>query len=111
MRRIANDYDRLAGNRRPCTVHFNFVVVANDATLGRPTIHQIAARALAIVSFELRVETLMPFIMAYPVISFLRRRAYAKKPGDRAAEQRDERAPPHAGHRGPPTALLLDRGF
>src|SRR5262249_32586231 len=78
--------------RRPCTVHFNLVVVANHATLGRPTIHQIAARALSVVSFELRVEALMPFIVARPVVSFLRRRAYTKKHGDRAAEQRDERA-------------------
>src|SRR5262249_22304225 len=31
--------DLVVGNRRPCTVHFNFVVVANHATLGRPTIH------------------------------------------------------------------------
>jgi hypothetical protein len=44
--------DLVVGHRRPYTVHFNFVVVANDATLGRPTIHQIAARALAIISFE-----------------------------------------------------------
>ena len=50
--------DLVVGNRRPYTVHFNFVVVANDATLGRSTIHQIAARALAIVSFECRVEAL-----------------------------------------------------
>jgi hypothetical protein len=44
---------------RPLALHGR----ANDATLGRPIIHQTAARALA------------PFIMAYPVISFLRRRA------------------------------------
>jgi len=47
---------------------------------------------LAVISFELRVETLMPFIVAYPVVSFLRHRAYTKKHGDRAAEQRDELA-------------------
>src|SRR6516165_1437698 len=35
--------DLVVGNRRPCTIHFNFVVVANHATLGRPTINQIAA--------------------------------------------------------------------
>ena len=34
----------------------------------------------------------MPFIVAYPVVSFLRRRAYTKNHGDRAAEQRDEPA-------------------
>ena len=37
----------------------------------------------------------MPFIVAYPVVSFLRRRVYTKKHGDRAAEQRDERAALH----------------
>jgi hypothetical protein len=45
---------------------------------------------LAVISFELRVEALMPFIVAHSVVSFLRRRAYTKKHGDRAAEQRDE---------------------
>src|SRR5262249_6991623 len=85
--------DLVVGNRRPRTVHFNFVMVANHAALGRPTIHQIAARALAIISFEFRVEVAMPFIVAYPVVSFLRRRVYTKKHGDRAAEQRDKLAP------------------
>jgi hypothetical protein len=33
-------------NRRPNTAHFNFVVIANDATLGRPTIHQICSTNL-----------------------------------------------------------------
>jgi hypothetical protein len=58
----------------------------------RPTIHQIAARALAVVSFEVRVKAVMPFIVVHSVVSFLRRRVYTKKRGDRAAEQRDERA-------------------
>jgi hypothetical protein len=87
--------DLVVGNRRPYTVHLNFVVVANHTTLGRPTIHQIAARASAIVSFEFRVETLMPFIVARSVVSFLRRCAYTKKQRDRAAEQRDELAASH----------------
>jgi hypothetical protein len=60
------------GNRYPFAIHFDFVVVANHATLGRATIHQVAARALAIVSFELRVEVLMPFIVTYPIVSVLR---------------------------------------
>jgi len=34
----------------------------------------------------------MPFIVAHSVVSFLRRRAYTKKHGDRPAEQRDELA-------------------
>jgi hypothetical protein len=85
---IGRDYvvDLVVGNGRPYTVHFNFVVVANHATLGRPTIHQIAARTLAVVSFEFRVEALMPFIVAHPIVSFLRRRAYTKKQGDRTAK-------------------------
>src|SRR4029450_14137207 len=62
--------DLVVGNRRPDTVHFNFVVVANDATLGRPTIHQIAART-SVVSSELRVEALMPFIVTRTVVSLL----------------------------------------
>ena len=66
--------DLVAGDRRPSTVYFNFVVVANHATLGRPTIDQTAARALAIISFECRVEVLMPSIVAYPEVPFLRRR-------------------------------------
>src|SRR5215831_19666337 len=83
--------DLVVGYRRPNTVHFNFVVIANDATLSRPTIHQIAAQTSVVFS-ELRVEALMPFIVARPVVSFLRHRAYTKKHGDGAAEQRDEPA-------------------
>jgi hypothetical protein len=84
---IRRDYviDLVIGNRGPYTVHLNFVVITNDATLGRSTIHQIAARALAIVSFECRVEALMPFIMANPVVPFLRCCAYRKNHGHRAA--------------------------
>src|SRR5215813_13194413 len=77
--------DLVVGNRRPNTVHFNFVVIANDATLGRPTINQIAART-SVVSSELRVEALMPFIVARPVVSLLRRSVHTKKQGSRAAE-------------------------
>src|SRR5262249_13403885 len=77
--------DLVVGNRRPNTVHFNFVVIANDATLGRPTINQIAART-SVVSSELRVEALMPFIVARPVVSLLRRSVQTKKQGSRAAE-------------------------
>ena len=86
--------DLIVGNGRPYAVHFDLVVVANNATLGRPTIHQIAARALAIVSFEHRVEALMPFIMAHPVVPFLRCCAYRKNHGHRAAKA-DVRAAAH----------------
>src|SRR5262245_9574098 len=87
--------DLVVGNRRPNTVHFNFVVIANDATLGRPTIHQIAART-SVVSSELRVEALMPFIVARPVVSLLRRSVHTKKQVSRAAEQRGELAARHS---------------
>ena len=90
----------VTGNRHPFAVHFDFIVVANHATLGRATIHQVAARALAVISFERRVEALMPFIVAYPVISFLRRCAYTKKHGERAAQKRDELAPSHSNSPG-----------
>src|SRR6478609_6836827 len=82
----------VTGNPHPFAVHFDLVVVAHHAALGRATIHQVAARALAIISFERRVEALMPFIVAFPVISFLRRCAYTKKRGERTTEQRDELA-------------------
>jgi hypothetical protein len=69
------------GDRYPFAVHFDFVVIANHSTLGRATIHQVAAGTLAIISFELRVKVLMPVIVAYSVIAVLRRRADAKKHG------------------------------
>ncbi len=80
-------------NRRPFAVQFDFVVVANHATLGRATIHQVAARALAIVSFELRVEVLMPFIVTYPIVSVLRCRACKKKNGEPTSNQCRELLP------------------
>ena len=86
----------VTGNPHPFAVHFDLVVVAHHAALGRATIHQVAARALAVISFERRVEALMPFIVACPVISFLRRCAYTKKHGERSAEQRYELAAPHS---------------
>jgi hypothetical protein len=121
---IRRDYiiDLVSGNRHPGTVHLNFVVVADHTTLGRPTIHQIAARA-SVISFECRVEPLMPFIVAYSVVSFLRRRAYAKKQGDSPAEQRDELAtfqliewhsvplPARAGFAGTELTIISRRTF
>ena len=86
----------VTGNPHPFDVHFDLVVVAYHAALGRATIHQVAARTLAVISFERRVEALMPFIVAYPVISFLRRCAYTMKRGERTTEQRDELAASHS---------------
>ena len=62
----------VTGNPHPFAVHFDLVVVAHHAALGRATIHQVAARALAVISFERRAEALMPFIVACPVISYRR---------------------------------------
>ena len=70
--------DLVVGNWHPFAVDFDFVVVADHATLGRATIHQVAARALAIVSLEIRVEVLMPFIVVGTIISFLRLRLHTK---------------------------------
>ena len=46
----------VTGNPHPFAVHFDLVVVAHHAALGRATIHQVAARALAVISFERRVS-------------------------------------------------------
>src|SRR3954466_7621050 len=87
----------VTGNPHPFAIHFDLVVVAHHAALGRATIHQVAARALAVISFERRVEALMPFIVACPVISFLRRCAYTMKRKERTTEHRDElTAPDHS---------------
>ena len=91
-----NVVNLVTGNPHPFAVHFDLVVVAHHAALGRATIHQVAAGAFAIVSVQLRVEALMPFIVAYPVISFLRRCAYTKKHGERTPKSRDELAPFHS---------------
>jgi hypothetical protein len=88
--------DLVIGNRRPLAVYFDFVMVADHTALSRATVHEVAAGAFAIVSVQLRVEALMPFIVACPVISFLRRCAYTKKHGERAAEKRDELAAFHS---------------
>src|SRR5258705_506260 len=86
----------VTGNSHPFAVHFDLVVVAHHAALGRATIHQVAARALAVISFERRVEALMPFIVACPVISFLRRCAYTMKRGERTTEKGHELTPLHS---------------
>ena len=79
--------DLIVGNWHPFAIDFDFVVVTNHATLGRATIHQVAARSLAIVSFELRVEILMPFIVIYPIVSVLRCRASKKKHDESTSKQ------------------------
>ena len=85
--------DLVIWNRRPLAVDFDFVMVADHTALSRATVHEVTAGAFAVVSVQLRVEALMPFIVACPVISFLRRCAYTKKHGERAGWQSDEPAP------------------
>jgi hypothetical protein len=51
----------------------DFVMVADHAALRRATVHEITAGAFAVVSVQLRVEALLPFIVACPVIPLLRR--------------------------------------
>jgi hypothetical protein len=75
--------NRVSGNRHPLAVHFDLIMVANHATLGRAAIRQAAARTLAVISLELRVEILMPFIVADPVMPFLRACACTKESGER----------------------------
>jgi hypothetical protein len=96
---VRRDYivDLVTGDPRPCTVYFDFIVVANHATLGRPAIDETAARAPPIISFECRVEVLMPSVVAHPKVAFLRRRAYTKKRGDCAAKKADA-IPPRPVH-------------
>ena len=57
----------VTGNPHPFAIHFDFIVVANHSALGGATIHQVAARALAVISLELRVEVLMPFVVTCSV--------------------------------------------
>src|SRR5262245_50404555 len=85
--------DFVVWNRRPLAVDFDFVMVADHTALSRATVHEVTAGAFAVVSVQLRVKALMPFVVAYPGIPLLRRAAHTKRHGERAAEQRDELAP------------------
>jgi hypothetical protein len=60
--------NRVTGNQHPLAVHLDFVMVADHPTLGRAAIRQAAARTLAVISSELRIEVPMPFIVADPVL-------------------------------------------
>src|SRR5262245_19002272 len=83
-------------NRRPLAVDVDFVMVADHTALSRATVHEITAGAFAVVSVQLRVEALMPFIVAYPGIPLLRRAAHTKRHRERSAKQRDELAAVHS---------------
>src|SRR5262245_22600886 len=87
--------DLVIWNRRPLAVDFDFVMVADHKALSRATVHEVTAGAFAVVSVQLRVEVLMPFVVACAGIPLLRRAAHTKRHGERSAEQRDELAAPH----------------
>ena len=65
--------DLVIWNRRPLAVYFDFVMVADHTALSRATVHEVTAGAFAVVSVQLRVEALMPFVVACPGIPLLRR--------------------------------------
>src|SRR5262249_16456545 len=87
--------DLVIGTRRPFAVALDLVMVADHPALRRAAVHEVTAGASAVVSVELQVKVFMPPIVADPEISFLRRGAYTNRHEERAAEQRDEVAPPH----------------
>ena len=78
------------GNWRPRAVQFHLVAAAYLAALGRAAIRLAAARTLAVISSERRVEVPMPFIVADPVTPFLRACACTNASGERGSESRDE---------------------
>ncbi len=63
-------HNPILGDSDPLTIHFDFIVVANHATLCRTTIRVIAARATVFLQ-EAIVEIAVPFIVADPKVSFL----------------------------------------
>jgi hypothetical protein len=77
--------DLVIGNRRPFAVDLDLVMVADHAALRRAAVHEITAGASAVVSVQLRVKLRMPPIVADPVISFLRHRAYTQEYGHDAS--------------------------
>src|SRR5262252_7342320 len=85
--------DLVISNRRPLAVDFDFVMVADHTALSRATVHEVTAGAFAVVSVQLRVEALMPFVVACAGIPLLRRAAHTKRHGERFAEQPYELAP------------------
>src|SRR5262249_39671162 len=88
--------DLVIWNRRPLAVDFDFVMVADHTALSRATVHEVTAGTFAVVSVQLRVEALMPFVVACPGIPLLRRAVHTKRHGERSAEQHDELAPPQS---------------
>ena len=44
--------DLVIGNWRPFAVHLDLLMVADHAALCRPTVHEVTARAFAVVSVQ-----------------------------------------------------------
>src|SRR4029077_3390562 len=101
--------DLVIWNWRPLAVYFDFVMVAKHTALSRATVHEVTAGAFAVVSVQLRVEALMPSIVAYPKIPLLRRAAHTKRHGERSAKQRDELAASRRSRSGSGRGFLQNR--
>ena len=87
--------DLVIGNGGPFAVYLDFVMVANHAALGRATVHEVTASALAVISVQLGVKLPMPLVVADPVISFLRPQGDTEEYGNHA----DYHHPPRRNHK------------
>ena len=98
----------ITGNPHPFAVHFDFIMVAGHTALGRATIHQVAARTLAVIPSKLRVEVQMPCLVAVPVTSFLCRCVWTDEDGEHASEDRpNERMPVLSTNQHPMASLYI----
>jgi hypothetical protein len=95
------------GNRRQRAVQSHLVDAVYLAALGRAAIRLAAARTLAVISSELRIEVPMPFVVADPVMPFLCACACTKESRERAKKSRDEPAFRHSM----PPARMEARAF
>src|SRR2546423_1197483 len=91
--------DLVIWDRGPFAVHLDFVMVADHPALGRATVHEVTASALAVISVQLGVKFHMPSIVADPVISFLRPRGDTEEYGN------------HADYRYPPRNIRNHKNF
>jgi hypothetical protein len=66
-----NVLDCVLGDRQPVAIHLHLIVVVDHAGFGRPAICQIAARRLGVLADELRIEALVPSVMAGAVMTIL----------------------------------------
>src|SRR5580704_12502519 len=90
--------DLVARDRHPFAVHLDLIMIVDRAALCRTTIHQVAAGTATVIALELRVEALVPAVVAGAEISLLRHRARAQNQ-EGAPDQGDELRPPHSSLR------------